>query len=80
MARPEDADDEPEYELYDHHEDPLNLSDVAGDHPEIVERLAAALARWQRQSDTARLPADDEVAAAMTPDELRQLRSLGYLR
>jgi len=80
VVRLEDADDEPEYELYDHHEDPLNLSNVAGDHPEIVARLAAALARWQRQSDAARLPADDEVAAAMTPDELRQLRSLGYLR
>ncbi|MDP6580222.1 MAG: sulfatase [Vicinamibacterales bacterium] len=72
--------DEPEYELYDHLEDPLNLTDVAADHPEVVERLAAELERWRRRSEAARLPADDELTDMLSAEELERLRSLGYLR
>lgn len=32
----------PELERYDRRTDPLSLEDVAGDHPEVVERLAEA--------------------------------------
>ena len=72
--------DEPEYELYDHAQDPLNLTDVAADHPEVVARLAADLERWRRRSEAARLPADDALAGTLSADELERLRSLGYLR
>ncbi|HJN45029.1 MAG: hypothetical protein CL477_02530 [Acidobacteria bacterium] len=71
---------EPEYELYDHLGDPLNLTDVAADHPEVVERLAAELERWRRRSEAARLPADDELTDILSGEELERLRSLGYLR
>ena len=33
-----------EYELYNHVDDPINLHDVATDHPEVVERLTEQLA------------------------------------
>ena len=72
--------DEPEYELYDHGRDPLNLSDVAIDHPEVVDRLAADLERWRRRAEAARLPADADLADTLSADELDRLRSLGYLR
>ena len=72
--------DEPEYELYDQRADPLSLRDITGDHPEVVERLAAALERWRRRADAARLPADAELADTLSADELDRLRSLGYLR
>ena len=77
VTRDEDA---PEYELYDHGRDPLNLSDVATDHPEVVDRLAADLERWRRRAEAARLPADAELADTLSADELDRLRSLGYLR
>ena len=72
--------DEPEYELYDQRADPLSLRDITGAHPAVVERLAAALERWRRRADAARLPADAELADTLSADELDQLRSLGYLR
>ena len=72
--------DEPEFELYDHLRDPLNLTNVAGDHPDVVTRLAADLERWRRRSEAARLPSDDDVAATLGADELERLRSLGYIR
>ena len=71
---------EPEYELYDQRADPLSLTEVAGDHPEVVERLTRELARWHRRSEAARLPADDELGDVLSADELDRLRSLGYLR
>ena len=75
-----DRTDEPEYELYDHVSDPLNLVDVASQRPDVVERLTAELDRWRRRSEVARLPADAEVADALSSDELERLRSLGYIR
>ena len=71
---------EPEYELYDHTRDPLNLTDVARDRPDVVERLTAELARWRRRSEAAMLPSDDELGDVLSSDELERLRSLGYLR
>ena len=71
---------EPEYKLYDHGRDPLNLTDVASDHPEVVERLATELERWRRRSEAARLQADDELENVLSADALERLRRLGYLR
>lgn len=68
----------PEFELYDHAKDPLNLRDVAGEHPEVVARLARYLDAWHAQALEARIEAD-AAAAELSPEELEKLRALGYL-
>ena len=71
-------DERPEYELYDHVNDPINMKDVAADHPEVVERLAEYLKNWHESALAAKL--DTEAAAEdMSPEELEKLRSLGYI-
>ncbi|HVS16620.1 MAG TPA: sulfatase [Thermoanaerobaculia bacterium] len=70
----------PQFELFDHHEDPLNQSNVAGDHPEVVARLARQLSAWLEESRAARLPGDAEGQTAMSQEELERLRSLGYIQ
>jgi arylsulfatase A-like enzyme len=71
---------DPEYELYDERADPFNLTDAADDHPDVVARLAAELERWRRRAKAAELPADTELAEALSAEALERLRSLGYLR
>ena len=74
--RPEDW---PEYELYDHVNDPINLNDVSADHPEIVGRLAQQLSDWLEWALAHHIsPADD--VERLSPAELERLRSLGYIR
>ena len=68
----------PEYELYDHAADPLNLDDVSADHPEEVERLAPALERWRSWAREQKLD-ESQATAEMSAEELEQLRSLGYV-
>jgi arylsulfatase A-like enzyme len=70
---------QPELELYDHRNDPLNLDDVAADHPEIVERLAAKLEAWHEQALEARVEPDSEGAEA-SAEEMEKLRALGYVQ
>ena len=67
-----------EYELFDHREDPLNLRDVASQHPERVERMAAALADWRRKVEAERVKGD-EALGELSDEELERLRSLGYV-
>lgn len=69
----------PEYELYDHREDPLNLEDVAEEHPERVERLARQLEGWRQMAESSRLENDEALAADASPEELERLRALGYI-
>lgn len=69
-----------EYELYNHAEDPINLDDLATDHPERVEQLKQQLADRLRYMEARALPSDDEAVEGMSPEELQRLRSLGYLR
>ena len=71
-------DGHPEFELFDHGKDPLNLDNVAADHPEIVERLAAKLASWHEEAMAARVEADGE-SAEISEDEMEKLRALGYV-
>lgn len=68
----------PEYELYDHDQDPLDQDDLAAENPELVEELAAELTRWKSWAEARRLD-DDAATAEMSPEELEQLRSLGYI-
>ena len=70
----------PEFELYNHADDPLNHKEVAASHPDIVERLTEALAGRLRYAEARKLPTDEDAAEELSPAELRRLRSLGYIR
>jgi arylsulfatase A-like enzyme len=70
--------DLPEYELYDHRSDPLNLVDVTAQHPEVVDRLKRALAAWHEAAVAARIEPDAD--AEMSPEEIQRLRALGYIQ
>ena len=62
-----------------HRDDPLDQSDVAGEHPEIVERLTEMLDNWRGFAEAARL--DDEAATGqIAAAELERLRALGYVQ
>jgi arylsulfatase A-like enzyme len=68
----------PEFELFDHRKDPLNLENVADDHPEVVARLAATLEAWHKEALASRVAVDAE-EAEVSEDELEKLRALGYV-
>jgi len=70
--------DLPEYELYDHRRDPLNLVDVAAQHPKVVDRLKRALGAWHEAAVAARV--EPEADAEMSPEEIQHLRALGYIQ
>jgi arylsulfatase A-like enzyme len=72
-------DGRPEFELYDHRNDPLNLHDVASANPEVVGRLAARLEAWHEDALAARVEPDEESAEA-SPEEMERLRALGYVQ
>jgi len=69
----------PEFELYDHRKDPLNLHDVAAEHPEIVKQMAAKLEAWHEKALAAKVT-PDEGSAELSADEREKLRALGYLQ
>ena len=71
-------DDRPEYELFDHVNDPINMTNVADQHPEVVERLATYLKNWQEAALAAKLETE-AAAEEMSPEELEKLRALGYI-
>jgi arylsulfatase A-like enzyme len=68
----------PEYELYDHREDPINTTNLADQHPDVVERLSKLLESWHESAKAAHI-APDAAAEDMSPEELERLRSLGYV-
>ena len=76
-VRPEGA---PEFELFDARHDPLDLTNVADAQPDVVQRLAREIERWQRIAETERLPDDAESTEGLTQEQLERLRSLGYIR
>lgn len=69
-----------EYELYDFARDPLDRTDVAVQHPEVVKRLSGELEAWRRKAEAARLKPDSETAAAVSGEQLERLRALGYVQ
>ena len=73
------AEDWPEFELYDHVKDPLNLDDVAGDHLDIVASLATELSTWREYAVSLRPPPDTDAIANLSDAEIARLRSLGYI-
>ena len=69
----------PEFELFDHAKDPLNLTNVATGHPDVVERLAKELDAWKRATLAGKLQAGSEGDASLSSEEMDRLRALGYL-
>jgi arylsulfatase A-like enzyme len=76
-VRPPEA---PEYELYEFPKDRFDRTNVAAQHPDVVQRLAKALNGWHGMSVAARLKPDADTAQSLSPAELQRLRSLGYVR
>jgi arylsulfatase A-like enzyme len=70
----------PEFELFDAQRDPLDQHDLAKDHADVVARLAKALDGWHQMAAASRLKPDSETTSTMTPEQLRKLRSLGYIK
>jgi len=75
--RPEDR---PEYELFDHEKDPLDLANVAEQHPDKVAELSKLLDSWHLWVKERRLPTDTELTQGVSGEELERLRSLGYVQ
>jgi arylsulfatase A-like enzyme len=72
--------DRPEYELFDHREDPLNFVNVADQHAEKVAELSKLLDSWRLWVEDRRLPTDAELTQGVSGEELERLRSLGYVQ
>ena len=70
----------PEFELFDHQNDPLNFVNLAAEHPDKVEELKGHLEAWQRWVDARQLPTDAEFTEGISSEELERLRSLGYVQ
>ena len=75
----EGAEDRPEFELFNHRQDPLDLNDVAAQHPQIVENLKAELKTWREMVERAKLPEGDSVEGPPS-EEIERLRTLGYIQ
>lgn len=75
-VRPADV---PEFELFRHREDPLNLQNVADQHPDVVSRLRQELDSWHQFALAAQLPETD-ATDGLSKEELNRLRSLGYIQ
>jgi arylsulfatase A-like enzyme len=70
----------PEFELFDAKRDPLDQHDVAAGHADVVSRLAKALEGWHQMAVASKLTPDAEATKQMSPDQLRKLKSLGYVK
>jgi arylsulfatase A-like enzyme len=66
-----------EIELYDHVEDPINLVDIADDHPEVIAELLPVLEEWYEQAKAAKVEPDAD--SEMSSEDLERLRALGYV-
>jgi arylsulfatase A-like enzyme len=73
------ADGTPEFELFDHKNDPLNRKNVADQHPDIVKRLTETAEKLRQSAIAAALPKTG-VNSKMSAEELQRLRSLGYVQ
>ena len=69
----------PQYELFDHANDPLDQVDVAAENPEVVERLSQLIDDWLAYALAEQLPAVQTTLETLDPAELRRLCALGYI-
>ena len=70
----------PEFELFDHRRDPLNMKDVAAENPEVVRKLAQEIDVWHKAAEAARLDSGAVDEQMLGAEELERLRSLGYIQ
>jgi len=70
----------PEFELFDHRRDPLDTTDVAAQHPEVVARLQRELDAWRKTVSAARLKPDAAGGQGLSKEEYERLRALGYVQ
>ncbi len=61
-------------ELYHLEEDPQELNNLAGEEPERVEALRTLITQWHEATEHGSVEAE-----ALSPSDIRALRSLGYL-
>jgi arylsulfatase A-like enzyme len=71
--------DRPEYELFNRRADPLDRQNLAGENPDVVERMKKELDAWRKSAVEAKLSAEDSTVD-MTPQEIERLKGLGYLQ
>jgi len=62
-------------ELFDISKDPLELTNVADQHPDVVERMERQLDAWRLQQDRSR----PKLRPKLSPERIQELRELGYL-
>ncbi len=74
------AEGTPEFELFDAVKDPLDRTDLAAQHPEVVKRLSEILDAWYKMANAARLAPDSETTDGLSQQQLERLRSLGYIK
>jgi arylsulfatase A-like enzyme len=75
---PEDM-DYPEYELFDHVNDPLDQVNLADENPELVQRLSRTIDDWLAYALAVQLDPAETTGEALSPEELRRLCGLGYI-
>jgi arylsulfatase A-like enzyme len=71
-------DERAEVELFDHNKDPLNLTNIADANPEKVEELKRLIEGWRATAEAARVT-DEGLEESLSPEEVEELRALGYL-
>ncbi len=71
--------EKPEFELYNHAEDPLNQDNLALAQPDRLEKLKKELELWHSMAVQNQLPKGD-APENVTPEEEDRLRSLGYIQ
>jgi arylsulfatase A-like enzyme len=79
VHNPHRGDSRPEFELYNHKDDPLNTKNVIDQHSDIAESLKAKLAEWHEMVERDKLP-EGESLKDLPDEELQRLKSLGYVQ
>ena len=72
--------DVPRLLLYDLHEDPFATRAVNEEHPELVEKYRRLLVRQWKAHRALATRFTDAAEVALTPEQLEQLRALGYIQ
>ena len=60
--------------------DLLDQQNVSAEHADVVQRLSKVLNGWHQMALAAKLKPESEATKGMSAEQLRKLRSLGYIR